>query len=93
MKLFYQLIILLILTVFLSGCGKGFFKRSDVKDNPVNVEERVARNVEEGRGVRFAFGNKKSATTYENNHLLADSTLKTKPLDEHLIKDNIVRVR
>ena len=62
MNLFYRFTILFILTIFLTSCGKGFFKRSDVKDNPVNVEERVAKNVEEGRGVRFAFGDKKGGT-------------------------------
>ena len=46
------LLILLTLSV-LSGCGKGFFKRSDVKDNPVNVNDRVRKNIEEGRGIRF----------------------------------------
>ena len=32
------------------------YKRSDVKDNPVNVDERVKRNIQEGRGVRFGRG-------------------------------------
>ena len=40
-----------ILSLFLNGCG--IYKRSDVKDNPVNVQERVQKNIEEGRGVRF----------------------------------------
>ena len=35
-----------------------FFKRSDVKDNPVNVEERVQRNIEEGKGIRFRLNEK-----------------------------------
>ena len=49
------LVNILILSTFicLSACGGGFFKRSDVKDNPVNVEERVQRNIEEGKGIRF----------------------------------------
>jgi len=53
------IIITLSLVLLLSGCGKDFFKRSDVKDNPVNVKDRVRKNVEEGRGVRFGLGNKK----------------------------------
>ena len=53
------ILIALSLVLLLSGCGKGFFKRSDVKDNPVNVKDRVRKNVEEGRGVRFGIGNKK----------------------------------
>ena len=35
----------------MSNCG--IYKRSDIKDNPVNVDDRVQRNIEEGRGVRF----------------------------------------
>ena len=40
-----------ILSLFLSGCG--IYKRSDIKDNPYNVQERVQKNIEEGRGIRF----------------------------------------
>ena len=44
-----------ILTLLLlNSCG--WYKRSDVKDNPVNVNERVKRNIEEGRGFRFGTG-------------------------------------
>ena len=44
-----------ILTLLLlNSCG--WYKRSDVKDNPVNVDERVKRNIEEGRGFRFGRG-------------------------------------
>ena len=63
MKNFNKIIYLIIFAVLLSGCIKrDFFKRSDVKDNPVNVDERVAKNVEEGRGVRFALGGNKGGT-------------------------------
>ena len=55
---------ILVLLIFLNNCQGGkFFKRSDVKDNPVNVEERVQRNIEEGRGIRFGkLGNKGGGT-------------------------------
>jgi len=47
--------ILTIFTLFLlNSCG--FYKRSDIKDNPVNVDERVKRNIEEGRGFRLGKG-------------------------------------
>ena len=47
-----KLTLLLITTAFiLTSCG--IYKRSDVKDNPVNVKERVKKNIEEGRGIRF----------------------------------------
>ena len=38
----------------LNSCG--IYKRSDVKDNPVNVQDRVRKNIQEGRGVRFGKG-------------------------------------
>ena len=47
--------ILTIFTLFLlNSCG--FYKRSDIKDNPVNVDERVKKNIQEGRGLRFGKG-------------------------------------
>ena len=50
----------LITLIFLNGCG--IYKRSDVKDTPVNVKERVQKNIEEGRGVRFGIGKNKGGT-------------------------------
>ena len=44
-------VLLIIFPLTLSGCG--IYKRADVKDVPVNVNERVKKNIEEGRGVRF----------------------------------------
>ena len=38
-----------MLAFFLNGCG--IYKRSDVKDNPVEVDKRVKQNIEEGKGV------------------------------------------
>ena len=52
---FFALIIFTIF--FLNTCG--FYKRSDIKDNPVNVDERVKRNIEEGKGFRFGKGAKR----------------------------------
>ena len=62
MKKFFKISLILTVSFFLSNCGKDFFKRSDVKDNPVNVNERVARNIEEGRGIRFGLGGNKGGT-------------------------------
>ena len=42
---------LLILLLPLAGCG--IYKRADVKDTPINVNDRVKKNVEEGRGIKF----------------------------------------
>ena len=52
-KLTYLILSFVILASF-SSCG--LYKRSDVKDNPVNVDERVRKNIQEGRGVRFGKG-------------------------------------
>ena len=49
---FFTLVI--FTSVLLNSCG--IYKRSDIKDNPVNVNERVKRNIQEGRGFRFGKG-------------------------------------
>ena len=56
MKLPRYLILIIILTFLMSLNSCGIYKRSDVKDNPVNVDERVQKNIQEGRGVRFGRG-------------------------------------
>jgi len=53
MNILFKLIIIFLIPLLLNACGGNFFKRSDVKDNPVNVEDRVQKNIEEGRGIRF----------------------------------------
>ena len=45
------LLLFLVLSLSLNGCG--IYKRSDIKDNPGNVEERVQKNIKEGKGIRF----------------------------------------
>ena len=50
-----KFITLIFFTTFLlNSCG--LYKRSDVKDNPVNVNDRVKKNIQEGRGIRFGRG-------------------------------------
>lgn len=51
-----KLIIVLFILTSLSSCGSNIFKRADVKDVPINVNERVKKNIEEGRGIRFGKG-------------------------------------
>ena len=51
MNILFKLIIIFLIPLLLNACG--IYKRSDVKDNPVNVEDRVQKNIEEGRGIRF----------------------------------------
>ena len=51
---FFYIIFTLAILISLNSCG--FYKRADVKDNPINVEERTKRNIQEGRGIRFGKG-------------------------------------
>ena len=44
-------VFLIVFLIPLNSCG--IYKRADVKDVPVNVNERVKKNIEEGRGLRF----------------------------------------
>ena len=53
-------IILITTAIILTSCG--IYKRADVKDVPVNVNERVRQNIEEGRGIRFGKGNSQGGT-------------------------------
>ena len=56
-----KLTLLLITTAFiLTNCG--FWDPADVKDVPVNVNERVQKNIEEGRGIRFGKGGQSGGT-------------------------------
>ena len=57
----YFIYLILLLLAF-SGCSKKIFKRADVKDTPVNVNDRVKRNIEEGRGIRFGKGSSSGGT-------------------------------
>tara|TARA_Y100001970_G_C14128789_1_gene800460 strand:- start:26 stop:598 length:573 start_codon:yes stop_codon:yes gene_type:complete len=53
-------ILLLSIALFLSSCG--IYKYSPVKDKDYNVDERVKRNLEEGKGISFGKGNKRGGT-------------------------------
>ena len=59
---FLKSIFLLFFTTFLlSGCGGGFkLPGGDAKKNPPNAADRVAKNLEEGRGFRLNDLTKKS---------------------------------
>ena len=52
-----------LITFFLNGCG--IYKRSDVKDNPVEVDKRIKKNLEEGKGIRFNVGGKKNGGVFD----------------------------
>ena len=53
MQNFNKIISLFLLIFLLNNCQAFKYKRSDVKDNPVNAAERVEKNIQEGKGLRF----------------------------------------
>ena len=55
-NLLFKIIALVIILTSLTSCGSNIFRRADVKAVPINVNERVKKNVEEGRGIRFGKG-------------------------------------
>jgi len=52
----------MLLLLTFSGCSNNIFRRADVKDTPINVNDRVKKNIEEGRGIRFGKGSSKGGT-------------------------------
>ena len=58
--------ILLVLAFLLTASCKNLFKWTDANEIPVNAEERVQKNLEEGRGIQFGIGrNKGSGGTFD----------------------------
>ena len=57
----YFIFLFLIFFTF-SGCSNSIFKRADIKDTPVNVNDRVKKNIAEGRGLRFGKGSSSGGT-------------------------------
>jgi hypothetical protein len=47
---FIKVFLCLFFALYLVSCGPLAFKRSDVKDNPINDAEKRKKNIEEGRG-------------------------------------------
>jgi len=58
-----KLTIIFIIFFNLSGCG--LYKKTDARKVPVNVNERIKKNVEEGRGIRFGTNTKNSGGTFD----------------------------
>ena len=58
----YILVSLLLLT-FLNTCG--IYKPVDARKVSPNADERVRKNLEEGRGFTLMGGNKKGGTNYQ----------------------------
>jgi len=53
-KFFKSIILLFFINFLLSGCGGGFkLPGGDARKNPPNAADRVAKNLEEGKGFRL----------------------------------------
>ena len=71
MKFF--IIFLFIFALFLNGCG--IYKPVDTRKVPVNAKERVKRNIEEGRGVRFGKKGKGGVFDFASSNEMWRATL------------------
>ena len=60
---FFKLFLLLNTLFFLNSCG--IYKPTDARKFPPNPDERVAKNLEEGRGIKIFDNNKLKGTNYE----------------------------
>ena len=54
----YLINLLIILLLVLTGC-KNPFRYTDAREVPVSADERVQKNIEEGRGIQILGGKKK----------------------------------
>ena len=62
-KLFFKLLLISIF-IFTSSCG--IYKYSDARKNPVNADERIKKNMEEGKGFRLGqLGGNKSGGDFQ----------------------------
>ena len=56
---------ILILTFLLTTSCKNPFRWTDAREIPVSGEERVQKNLEEGRGIQFGIGKNKGGGTFD----------------------------
>ena len=60
---FFQFLFILLLSGFLNSCG--LYKKTDVKNNPINDAEKRKKNLEEGRGFRLSTSMKGGSGNFE----------------------------
>ena len=72
---FTHILILLLLFVFTTGCG--IYRKTDARKIPVNVHDRVEKNIQEGRGFRV-FDKARQRGIDERNAFLAAQEEKRK---------------
>ncbi len=62
--LFSDILVFCVLLIFLSSCEALKYKKTGPGEVPVNADDRVAKNIEEGRGFRL-FDDKKKGGTFD----------------------------
>ena len=53
-----QKFLLIIILIFLTSCGKEMFTFPSTNEVPTDIQSRVEKNIEEGRGISFGVGKK-----------------------------------
>jgi len=75
---FSKTVIFLTLLIFLSSCEALKYKKTEAGSVPVNAQDRVKKNIEEGRGMRLLGGQKKGGTfDFASSNELWRATLDT----------------
>ena len=46
-----KILSIILILIFTYSCGPFAFKRSDVKDNPINDRDKRTKNIKEGKGI------------------------------------------
>ncbi len=46
-----KILTIILISLFAYSCGPLAFKRSDVKDNPINDKDKRTKNIKEGKGI------------------------------------------
>ena len=61
---FFKILVFFTFLIILSSCEALKYKKTEAGEVPVNAKDRVAKNIEEGRGFRL-FGNEKKGGTFD----------------------------
>ena len=65
MKSFYKKILAVFLLCIFSLNSCGIYKKSDARKNPTNANDRIKKNIEEGKGFRLGSIGKKSSGDFQ----------------------------
>ena len=61
---FFKILVFFTFLIILSSCEALKYKKTEAGEVPINAKDRVAKNIEEGRGFRL-FGNEKKGGTFD----------------------------